>query len=77
MRQILLTHKKSFRRINVPDHVHEILAVYKVFFPPETTVKLGKGKIVFISEINPWPPPEQVDLLKIEPVKEKRKTNFA
>ena len=77
MRQILLTHKKSSRRINVPDHVHNILSVYKVFFPPDTTVKLGKGKIVFMSEINPWPPPEQVNLLEIAPVKQKRKINFA
>lgn len=64
------------RRVSVPDHVWDILHVYKVFFPPETTVKLGPGKITTIGEIEVFPPPEQQPLLDMAPEKPKRKSEF-
>ena len=49
------------KRVEISDKLHGILCVYKIFWPPETTVKLGK-KIVALEDFTPWPPPEQVDL---------------
>lgn len=73
MKQIWIS--PILKRVNVPDKVHLILGIYKVFFPPETTVKLGKNKILTISEIDPWPPPEQEKLLHMTPDKPVRKTD--
>lgn len=59
------------KRVEISDRLHGILCVYKVFWPPETTIKLGK-KIIALQDFTPWPPPEQVGLdIKIEKKKYK------
>lgn len=58
------------RRIKIPKRAHYMLCVYKIFYPPEMTVRLGKHKIVQLKDIDPWPPAEQTDLgLGIESTK--------
>ena len=51
------------RRVRVPDKAHQLLCIYKIWWPPETTVKLGKNKIVKLEDLTPWPPPEQEKML--------------
>lgn len=56
------------KKVDISDRLHGILCIYKVFWPPETTVALGK-KVVKLADFTPWPPPEQVQLLNVEPQK--------
>jgi len=58
---ILVSRGSKRRRVDVPDDVHLMIAVLKVFFPSDTPVKLGKYTFK-ISEIDPWPPKEQVKM---------------
>jgi hypothetical protein len=65
------------KKVEISDKLHGILCVYKIFWPPETTVKLGK-KVIALKDFTPWPPPEQVGLGLDVPVKEvKRKTDMS
>jgi hypothetical protein len=61
------------RKFLIPDHVWNVLAVYKIMWPGHVTVRLGKKKVVKLSEIFPWPPPEQESLLTVESVDDKSK----
>ena len=54
------------RKVAIPKRLWDMLAIYKVFFPPETTVQIGKTRVIKINEIEVWPPPEQVSLLEVE-----------
>jgi hypothetical protein len=63
------------RKFMIPDSAWNILAVYKVFWPPETTVKLGK-KIVKLEDLYPWPPAEQSMLVDVPANEKKRETNM-
>ena len=49
------------KKVEISDKLHGILCVYKIFWPPETTIKLGK-KVIALKDFTPWPPPEQVGL---------------
>lgn len=61
------------RRVKVPDRVHDVLCVYKVFWPPEATIKVGKNKVIQMKDFTPWPPPIQADLgLEVERKKTER-----
>lgn len=60
------------RRVKVSERLHGMLCVYKVFWPPEATIKLGKH-IIKMEDFTPWPPPEQVDLgIEVEEKKPER-----
>lgn len=53
------TSKFKNKRVMVPLHIWQILAVYKVFFPPTTMVHLGKNTPIPIKNILVDPPPPQ------------------
>ncbi len=72
MKQILIYLKSGNKLVPVSERLHNMLCVYKVFWPPETTLKLGKKTLV-MKEFTPWPPPEQVPLLEVAPDKPKKK----
>ena len=61
MGQILISRGSKKRRVEVSQKTHNLMYALKVFFPPDTPVKLGKYTFK-ISEIEPWPPPEQEKL---------------
>lgn len=64
------------KKVEVSDKLHGILCVYKIFWPPETTIKLGK-KVIALKDFTPWPPPEQVGFdLKVEAPEIKRNTDL-
>lgn len=64
------------KKVPVSDKLHGILCVYKIFWPPETTIKLGK-KVIALKDFTPWPPPEQQGLdLKVEEQKKQRNTDL-
>ena len=60
------------RTVEISDRLHAILCVYKVMWPPETTVAIGK-KVVALKEFTPWPPPEQIGMGINVPTKPKEK----
>lgn len=53
---IRITARGKTKLVEVPNNTHLVLAVLKVFHPPDTPVKLGAYTFT-IKEINPWPPP--------------------
>lgn len=57
MKQIYLYPLR--KKVDVPDKVHSMLCVYKIFWPPEATIQLGKKKMLRMKDFTPWPPPEQ------------------
>lgn len=59
--QILITRNGKSKRVDLPDDSHLMIAVLKIFMPSDTPVVLGKHKF-FISEIDPWPPAENVKM---------------
>ena len=64
------------RRVDIPDRLHMKLCVYKVFWPPETTIQLGK-KVIKLEDFTPWPPPEQVGLgIEVDKKKEEKKQDM-
>ena len=64
------------RRVDVSDRLHAKLCIYKVFWPPETTLQLGK-KMVKLADFTPWPPPEQVGLgIEVAKKKEEKKQDM-
>ena len=62
MGQILISRGSKKKRVEVSEKTHGLMCVLKIMFPPDTPVKLGKY-VFKISEIEPWPPPEQGKLL--------------
>ena len=61
------------RRVDVSDRLHAKLCIYKIFWPPETTIQLGKKKVLKLSDFTPWPPPVQVGLgIEVEEKKVER-----
>jgi hypothetical protein len=61
---IRITSRGKSKLVHVPNDTHIVIAVLKVFFPPNTPVKLG-AYTFSIKEIEPWPPappPEQVKM---------------
>lgn len=58
---ILISRGSKQKRVEVPEEVHLMIAVLKVFFPDNTPVRLGKYTFK-ISEIDPWPPKEQTKM---------------
>ncbi len=62
------------KKVEISDKLHGILCVYKTFWPPETTIKLGK-KVIALKDFTPWPPPEQVPLLEVPETKKKIERN--
>lgn len=65
MKKILIYLKTGDRLVEVSERLHGVLCIYKMFWPPETTIKIGK-KILVVKEFTPWPPPEQIALLEVE-----------
>lgn len=55
----------------IPERAWMKIAVYKVFWPPETEMKLGKH-VVKLQDLYPWPPPVQESLLTIDEVPVKK-----
>lgn len=76
MKSILISLGTKQKKIQVPEKAWNVLAVYKVFWPPETVVQLGKNKLIKIENINPWPPPEQATLIDVPVVEKKREQNM-
>lgn len=72
MKQILIYLKSGNKLVPINERLHNMLCVYKVFWPPDTTLKLGKKTLV-MKEFTPWPPPEQALLLEVAPEKPKKK----
>lgn len=67
---------KPARRVQVSDKLYRVLCIYKIFWPPETTIRI-KNKVIMPKEYNPWPPPEQVGLgIDVPQMQEKRNTDF-
>ena len=72
------------RRFNIPDKMYALLCVYKIFWPPETTIQLGKKKVVALKDIYPWPtgyqitvtPQDQATLLDVPVPKDKKDVNL-
>lgn len=60
--KILISKDGKTRRVEVSDSAANTICILKVFFPPDTPVKLGKYNFL-IKHIEPWPPPEQISLL--------------
>ncbi len=52
----------SNKRIQIPDALWYRLAVYKVFWPPWTVVQLGSKRSLTLSDYDPCPAPEQMNL---------------
>lgn len=64
------------KKVEVSDKLHGMLCVYKVLWPPETTIKLGK-KVIALKDFTPWPPPEQAELgLDVPEQKKQRNTDL-
>ena len=61
--KILISARGKTKYVQVPEDTHLILGVLKVFFPPETPVKLGQYMFQ-IKEIDPWPPAEPLEQVK-------------
>lgn len=51
----------------VSERTWNLLAIYKIFWPPSFKIEVGKKKkrLVKIEDIYPWPPPEQSFLLDV------------
>lgn len=47
------------RTVQVPDHVWQLIAVYKVFWPPDKVIQLGKTKKIQLKDLELQAPPEQ------------------
>lgn len=76
MKKILIYRKTGNITVQVSDKLHGMLCVYKVFWPPEATIKLGKKKTLTMKEFTPWPPPEQVPLIDVPAEEKKRNTDL-
>lgn len=61
---IRITSRGKTKLVDVPGTTHMILAVLKVFFPPDTPVKLGQY-MFSIKEIDPWPPAPPSEQVKL------------
>ena len=48
------------KAVDVSVRTHDLLRVYKIFFPPETAVQLTKSRAVKLKDISPWLPDEEV-----------------
>jgi len=68
MKMICLLKVKTGKRLNlkVSDATWNMLAIYKVFWPPDTKVTMG-GKKIPLKEIFPWPPAENSKMFEIAP----------
>jgi len=73
MKTICLLKLKSGKRLDlkISDSQWNMLAVYKIFFPPTTVIKFGEKKIP-LKEIFPWPPPKQSSLMTVAPIEKKK-----
>lgn len=71
VKKILIYRKTGNKLVDVSDRLHGLLCIYKMFWPPDATIKLGK-KVLVMKEFTPWPPPEQVPLLEVEEKKKER-----
>jgi len=65
VKKILIYLKTGDKFVTVSDRLHDVLCVYKMFWPPETTIKIG-SKVLVVKGFTPWPPPEQIALLEVE-----------
>jgi len=75
MKKILIYRKDGNKLVEVSDRLHGLLCVYKTFWPPEATIKIGR-KILVMKEFTPWPPPEQQTLLEVEQAKPPKNTDL-
>ena len=67
MKQIWIS--QISRAVDVSDRLYGLLSAYKIMWPPETTIRLGK-KVVKLKDFELNPPPEQVALIDLpEPIK--------
>lgn len=60
--EILITRNGKQKRVEVPEDAFDKLAVLKIFEPPETSVNIS-GYTFKMSEIEPWPPAENLKIL--------------
>lgn len=60
------------KKVDVSERLFNLLCIYKVFWPPEAKIVLGKKTLV-VKDFTPWPPLEQADLgLKVAIKKEEK-----
>lgn len=63
MKRIWLYYPTS-REAFISDRLHQILSIYKIWWPPKTTVKVG-SKVICMEDIDLWPPEGQMPALEI------------
>ena len=58
--------------MKIPEAAHQLLRVYKVFWPPEYKIKFGANGEFMLKDINLDPPPKTVQTKLVQLDAEKR-----